>query len=95
MSSIPYFPDSPEFPVLTRTLWSQRPTTSVEQLQAKAQEMLDANLTSTITGKYDPEHEGEEFVVMRNWISTEAANEWISFVNGLNIPELVSISIES
>lgn len=82
---------STTFPVIIEAIWTQRPDSFIDQLRNKSLEMASSNLTD---GEVYITNDGQ-YVALRYWATPEAANDWISFVTGLNSPELISISIKS
>jgi len=80
---------NPSFPVVTLAVWNAFPTDVRSQIIDKASEMTTAGKTDN-----NPEFSGAPPAqeTRRNWIDTAAANEWVSFIDGLDGP-LTSINI--
>ncbi len=82
---------NPSFPIITLAVWTEQPNSTITaQLLAKSAEMATQGKTDDV-----PEYDRltPEVDVRRNWLDTSAANEWISFVQGVGGP-LQSIVIE-
>lgn len=88
---------NPTYPIVTCAVWNQewnqaRPFQILQQLLAKAAELQATGKTDN-NPAFSQTAEGQH-VSRRNWVDTTAANEWISFVEGVCGNHL-SITIES
>jgi hypothetical protein len=84
---------NPNFPVVTLSVWyDQQSDDLLMQVHNKIAELVLENKTDNM-----PEIIREpypEIYVRRNWVDTSAANNWITFVQGLG-GALSSITIQS
>lgn len=86
---------NPNFPVITQGSWSQLTLPdNAFTLDLKIAELAAAGKTDGVVDIPTPgTPESPAYVAYRNWIDTDAANDWIAFINSLNDPYLVSYTI--
>lgn len=90
---------TPAFPIGTYSVWNNKLDDSLgNQVLNKAQELYDAGKTDNVVDQtfgdfVDPPGVRMRYV-RRSWVDTEAANEWVSFIQSLSSPCLISITVE-
>jgi hypothetical protein len=83
---------NPNFPVITHAIWSEYPGPVIgSQIVDQATTMMQEGKTDGLVDIPDPI---APFDAYRNWLDTDAANEWVAFITSTGGPTLTSISIE-
>ena len=76
------------FSIKTYVTWKIYPDqltlTDTTELLAKVEQMMQENKTDGISIDFNVDKEKKEVTVLRNWLSIDAANEWITFANQYN-----------
>ena len=83
---------NPNFPVITHAIWANPADTGTyDSIIAQASALVTSGKTDGIVDVPDPT---PPFDAYRNWVDTDAANAWITFLQGLGDPNLTSVTIK-
>jgi hypothetical protein len=83
----------PDFPVITvATLVGEIGDTSFKDLALARLTQL-SNEGKTQPPRFVDRIDGRPVTIYRHWLNTDAANEWISFIQSFNDPNVAEIKI--